>query len=150
MNLLGLWVIGGYVERTWGRWRFLAGYFGSMIGSAIATLVILGASGQRPMVFVGASGGVLGVLGVGLASVLVGWRRLRAAVLRRQLAVFCLIIALQVLFDHFTPMVSSTAHLSGLAIGFAIGLPFALAGSRGSRMSRVSNAPVTTEARGVP
>jgi rhomboid protease GluP len=130
MNLLGLWIIGGYVERTWGRWRFLAGYFGSMIGSAIATLVILTASGQRPMVFVGASGGVLGVLGVGLASVLVGWRRLRAAVLRRQLAVFCLIIALQVLFDHFTPMVSSTAHLSGLAIGFTIGLPFALARSR--------------------
>jgi membrane associated rhomboid family serine protease len=41
-----------------------------------------------------------------------------------------MMVVLQVVFDYFPPMVSSTAHLSGLAIGFAIGLPFALAGSR--------------------
>jgi membrane associated rhomboid family serine protease len=126
LNLLGLWIIGGYVERTWGRARFLTGYLAALIGSAVATVLILDVPGRRPSIFVGASGGVLGVLGVGLAAVLVGWRRERAPILGRQLAAFCAVVILQLIFDHFTPMVGSTAHIAGLVIGFVVGLAFAL------------------------
>ena len=33
-----------------------------------------------------------------------------------------LIICVQVIFDHYTPQVSMSAHLCGLATGFALGL----------------------------
>lgn len=120
LNMLGIWVLGSYVERIWGRWRFVACYFAAMIGAnAFATIAVRAESGD-PVVMVGASGGVLGILGAGLGFALFAWIRERTALLGRQIAAFSTVLAVQMVFDVMTPVVSSTIHITGFVIGFIV------------------------------
>ncbi len=127
LNMLGIWVLGSYVERIWGRWRFVVCYFGAMVGAnAFATIAVRAESGD-PVVMVGASGGVLGILGAALGFALVAWMRERTALLGRQIAAFTTVLAVQMVFDVMTPVVSSTIHLAGFAIGFVVAVGISLA-----------------------
>jgi len=126
LNCLGILVLGSYVERVWGRWRLLVCYFVAMVGANALGLRVIEAEPTAPVVMLGASGGVMGVLGAGLAFAVLAWRRLRAAVLQRQIVMFLVVLALQAGFDATTPEVSQTLHLLGLGLGFvtAMGLGF--------------------------
>lgn len=70
----------------------------------------------------GASGSIMGLIGALLCTALVGWRRGKAPIARKQAQTFIALIALQTLFDLMTPAVSMSAHLSGMSIGFLLAL----------------------------
>jgi rhomboid protease GluP len=68
---------------------------------------------------VGASGCVMGVVGA-LAAILLRNRHQPEG--RARLMNIIMIICVQVIFDKYTPQVSMSAHLCGLATGFVLGL----------------------------
>ncbi len=127
LNMAGLWFLGRYVEAVWGRFRMLACYLAATLGANVVGLLILGGGDSPdPIVIVGASGGVMGLLGASVGFIAVEWRRRRLPLLRRQLAAFGLLLALQIVFDLSTPRVSSTLHLAGLLIGMLVAVGLAL------------------------
>jgi rhomboid protease GluP len=119
LNLLGLLVLGGLLERRWGWRRVLVCYGLAILTSSHAVVAL---AGPDPAVFVGASGGVMGLLGALLGRLVVGLVRGPSPLLRRQLVGVVAMVALQIAFDATTPIVSSTAHLVGLATGLVVGL----------------------------
>jgi len=118
-NLFALYIIGPPLEKTLGAIRFAVCYLISGIGSTIGVVALTQLKILRPAELIGASGCVMGIVGVWAGFLLRhrdGWQA------RQRLLNILLIIAIQVLFDIFTPQVSTSAHLSGLITGFAIGL----------------------------
>lgn len=121
LNMFGLYLLGPYLESRLGRVRYVLAYL--LIGSGaagasvlLARLHLIPANG----LCVGASGGILGLVG-GAAAVLVrGWREQRLQSLKRNLRSIGLVIGLQMLFDFLTPQISNTVHISGILLGFLI------------------------------
>src|SRR5438552_14659343 len=62
LNMLGLYMFGGEVERVFGPRRFLVLYFAAVITAAITQLLVTYAAGSPPFPTVGASGGIFGLL----------------------------------------------------------------------------------------
>jgi rhomboid protease GluP len=123
-NLYALFVIGPGLERAIGSVRFAVFYLLSGLGSSVGVLLLYFFGLTRPEQLVGASGCVMGVVGV-WAGFLLGHRSDPMA--SRRLKNILLIVAVQTAFDLSTPQISMAAHLSGLATGVALGL---LAGPR--------------------
>ncbi len=121
MNMLGLLVIGPFVEKALGIPRYLLTYWGAGIGSMamIVGLAVLGVGGEQFVV--GASGCIMGLVGATAAILLLAWRRDRSELALRRLRLIGLIIGLQIIFDLTTPQISVVGHASGLVIGFALG-----------------------------
>lgn len=119
LNLLGLLVLGGLLERAWGPVRLLIGYAFAVFVSSQAVLHL--GTEQSHAVFAGASGGIMGLLGVLGARLALGSLLGRSALVRRQLVLVLAMLGLQMVFDLSVPNVSSTAHLAGLAAGLAFG-----------------------------
>lgn len=119
MNLLGICILGSYMERVWGRWRLLVCYLAAMCGGNVVAQLFIQPDPGDAIVMLGASGGVMGIIGSSLGFSLMAWLRNRVAVLGRQISMFLFILAIQMVFDVFTPVVSSTIHMSGFALGFA-------------------------------
>lgn len=117
MNMVGLWVLGPYVQFALGFGRFLFVYLASGIGSMLVVMKY----GQFFQTTVGASGAVFSLVGATAAIMLRGWWFERAEPARQRLLGAMLIMALQIVFDKMHPMVSGTAHMSGVAFGFVIG-----------------------------
>jgi len=126
LNVLGIWILGSFMERVWGRARLVVCYLAAMIGANALAILVVRATADAPVVMLGASGGVMGILGASIAFALVAWRRHRPAVLRRQLLLFGAILVLQTLFDLVTPEVSSTLHLAGLVTGAVTAVLFSV------------------------
>ncbi len=126
-NLYALFVIGPGLERAIGSIRFGFFYLLTGLASSAGVLLLRFNDYSRPEQLVGASGCVMGVVGV-WAGYLVRHRREPFA--GRRLRNIVLIVAVQVAFDLSTPQISMTAHLSGLAMGILLGL---LVGPRFSR-----------------
>ena len=120
MNMLGLWVLGPFVERALGSRRFFILYLLAGLGS-MGALVALAPPSNSELV-AGASGCIMGLVGATGAIMLRGWLREKAFSARRRLIGVLVIVAMQTAFDALIPQVSMTAHLSGAAIGFAIAL----------------------------
>jgi rhomboid protease GluP len=119
MNLLGLLVLGPYLERALGGRRFLALYLlAGLLSSAMVLLLALALA--QPTLLVGASGSIMGIIGGTGAVLLRGWRRERAAPAGRRLRVVAIMLVAQVVFDVMVPHVSMSAHLTGLLIGFVV------------------------------
>ncbi len=118
MNMLGLWLLGPFLEFALGFRRFVLVYLLAGIGS-MATVMALSSRLDAEALTVGASGCVMGLVGATGLLMLRGWLREKALAARRRLALMLLIVSMQTLFDFAIPQVSMTAHLSGAVIGFA-------------------------------
>ncbi len=111
INCYVLFIIGSFLERVIGTWRFLVVFFLSVLGGSIVSMIA-----SPAVLTAGASGGVLGLIGAQsvlafrphglLPTVLIPGAR-RAAVINFALNVF----------NSFRPGVSLSAHLGGGLVG---------------------------------
>ncbi|MEQ9667607.1 rhomboid family intramembrane serine protease [Coleofasciculus sp. G2-EDA-02] len=122
MNMLGLYILGPFVEYALSGWRYLLLYLISGIGSMFVVSLATHFGYSEAQFVVGASGSVMGIVGATAAILLQGWRREKSRLASRRLRFILFIIAFQVVFDLSIPHVSFTGHTSGLIIGFLVGL----------------------------
>ena len=114
LNMLSLYFLGSFIEVAFGRGRFLALYLLSGLSGGLAYLYF----GSFNVSAVGASGAIFGLLGGVLGYALrrgtFSWQN----PLIRQLLI---LLALNLYIGFSVPNISNTAHLGGLAGGFAFG-----------------------------
>ena len=122
-NMIGLSVLGPFAEEALGwKWYLPAYLICGASGMLIANAPYILHYSHTPMFLVGASAGVLGLVGI-TAGVLTRWYLWhRSPVAKSQLKSVAQIILLQMIFDSMVPEVSSSAHLGGAAIGYILGL----------------------------
>ncbi len=121
MNMLGLYILGPFVEYALSGWRYLLLYLSSGVGSMLVVSLATHFGYSEAQFVVGASGSVMGIVGATAAVLLQGWRREKSRLASRRLRFILFIIAFQVIFDLSIPQVSVTGHTSGLIIGFLVG-----------------------------
>jgi membrane associated rhomboid family serine protease len=121
-NLFALYVLGPPLEKTIGTVRFAACYLISGIGSTAGVVALTQLKIIRAAELIGASGCIMGIVGAWAGFLL---RHHHVWQAKQRLLNILLIIVIQIVFDIFTPEVSSSAHLCGLATGFLIGLAVA-------------------------
>ena len=122
MNLAGLLLLGSWLERTWGRARMGLTYLLCMAASLALLPLVSNPGPNEAQIVVGASGGIMGLLGALLGFLVVGRSQGPSPVVNRQLRMMLMLVVIQVLFDMSTPQVSGSAHLLGLATGVLLGL----------------------------
>ncbi|GAA3460495.1 rhomboid family intramembrane serine protease [Saccharothrix longispora] len=119
LNMIALYVLGRDLEPVFGRLRFTAVYFVSMLGGGVAVYLF----GATLSAVAGASGAVYGLMGAMLV-----------AVLRLKLSPGPAlgVIGLNVVLSFTLPGISLLGHLGGLVIGAALtaGLVYAPARKR--------------------
>jgi membrane associated rhomboid family serine protease len=104
LNMLALLIFGSELERAFGRWRFLAVYFVSILGGAAAVQLFSGPG--TPVA--GASTALYGLLG-GLGVVLIARKQdLRGLVT---------LLVINVLISVLVPGISIAGHLGGFVAG---------------------------------
>lgn len=120
-NMLGLWILGRTVEAMLGFWRYVMLY---LISGAGGMLIAWGVSqlspDPHPIILLGASASVLGLVGTQAAIALLAYRYTGSVVAKAQLNAMTQIVLLQAVFDMMVPEVSSTAHVGGAAVGFCV------------------------------
>jgi rhomboid protease GluP len=121
-NMLGLYILGGIVEPLLGKVRYTIGYFAAGIGSMAAVTVLNNAGLIQESAVVGASGAIMGLLGMMGAIFLVRWLRFKEAIAAQRLRMVGIIAIFQVISDNLVANVSKAGHLSGLIIGLFVGL----------------------------
>jgi membrane associated rhomboid family serine protease len=119
LNLLMLWMFGGFVEALYGRARLIAVYVLGGVLSGVA--VVLLTDPASPLVLLGASGAIMALGGAVLAALLVRRDLRQTPIGRSRMVMLLILFGLQVVFDAFTPEVSGSAHASGLVAGFLLG-----------------------------
>lgn len=129
MNMLGLWLLGPFVELRTGRLRYAFIYILSGLGAVGGCWLLQLFNGVilqyfhlliEPSSLVGASGAIMGLIGATGAIELRRYLKDRASHNRQRFYRVVLIIALQTGFDQVSPQISSSAHLIGCAVGFLI------------------------------
>ena len=120
MNLGGLYIFGPYVERALGRFRFVVTYLLSGVGMMLVAVLVTHFRLKEPQLLVGASGGIMGLVGATAAVLLRGRRVESSPVAKRRLRLMGFIVLVQACFDLATPQVSFMSHLGGVIIGFVV------------------------------
>lgn len=111
LNMYALWIVGQYLERTMGAWRYLGVYLVSIIAGHTAVLLLADPAAQSWFTgTVGASGGVFGLFG----SLFVVNRRMGAE--SRQVLI---LIGMNLVITFLFPYISWQGHLGGLIVGTA-------------------------------
>src|SRR5262249_44105599 len=105
MNLLGLYVLGPYVEFALGRIRYVIVYFTSGVGMMLIVVLLARARLMTDEPLVGASGAIMGMIGATGAVTLRGFRVVRSRVALRRFGWMAVFVALQALFDKLIPEV---------------------------------------------
>lgn len=122
MNVAGLLIFGQRLEEAWGALLTCISYLTCAILSIyLMTLLPMGTSANEPYVLVGASGGVMGLVGCLLGYLGRGRLVRRNHVVAKEFNLLFLIVVAQMVFDQLTPNVSSECHLLGLLIGICLG-----------------------------
>jgi rhomboid protease GluP len=122
INLLGLYILGPALERMIGATKFVVSYLLSGLGSSAGVVLLWWLGLTKSDLLVGASGCIMGVIGVAAGLLL---RHRQTPLAGRQLQNIIAIVAIQTAFDLWSPRVSLAAHLSGFISGVAIGLVLA-------------------------
>ncbi len=124
LNMLALAVLGPFVERQLGWIRYSLSYLAVGVGS-MTTITILAMQGlSRTTLALGASGAVMGLIGVEAGILLLLWRRRPSRFVGQRLRLLGLIVALQTFFDLTMPHISFVGHISGVVLGLIAGLIF--------------------------
>jgi len=110
------------LESTMGSLRFLLAYVLAGLGSSAGVVLLWKLEWTKADLLVGASGSVVGLVGVWAGLLL---RHRTAPMAGRTLLVLLVIVLVQTAFDFYTPQISMAAHLCGLASGFFVGLVIA-------------------------
>lgn len=114
LNMLGLWIFGGFLESQLGRWRFVSLYLVTgFIGSVGVYLVADPAS-----VSYGASGSVFGLFGAAFVLIL---RR------HGDITYLVVLLVLNLVVSFTVPNIAWQAHVGGLLSGALIGAVFSYA-----------------------
>jgi membrane associated rhomboid family serine protease len=122
LNMLALYVLGPFLERMVGTFRYVLIYALSGLGS-MATIPALTQAGiLEPELLVGASGAIMGLVGATAALYLRDWRVNRSRVARGRLLRPLLIVVTQFGVDLLIPQTSLIGHLSGAIFGFIVAL----------------------------
>jgi rhomboid protease GluP len=121
-NLYALYLLGPELERILGSFKFTLGYLISGLGSSAGVVILSRLRLTDADLLVGASGCVMGVIGVSAGLLL---RHRQSPLAGRRLRNLIVIVALQTVFDLSTPQVSLAAHLSGFLTGVGVGVIFA-------------------------
>jgi rhomboid protease GluP len=121
MNMLALLYLGKFVEYRLGSWRYLLAYILAGIGS-MATITYISTRWLPQPPTIGASGAIMGMLGVIGAIHLSGWRQTKVAAAGRQFQAVLFSVGFQLVFDITNGHTSIIGHFSGLTIGFLVGL----------------------------
>ena len=125
INLFALYILGPPLEQLIGSAKFIAGYLLSGLGSSAGVVFLWAVGRTNATQLVGASGAIMGVIGVSAGLLL---RHRQATLAGRQLQNILVIVAIQTAFDLWTPQVSLAAHLCGFFSGLGIGMIFAARG----------------------
>jgi rhomboid protease GluP len=118
-NMYALTVIGPGLEQAIGAIRFAICYLVSGLGSSTGALTLYFFGFGRTDPLVGASGCVMGLVGVWAGLFL---RHRDAPNASRRLKNILVIVVIQTAFDLSTPQVSMAAHMSGFLTGVVLGL----------------------------
>lgn len=114
-NMFSLYLFGPELEKLTGKVRFLTIYFIAGLFGTIVTFLL-----QDSMyTHVGASGAIYGIFGA--FGALVYYARNTMPQLKQ---IIIPIIVISVIMTFLQPNINITAHLSGLAVGFLIGLSY--------------------------
>lgn len=117
-NLYALYILGPALERMIGSVKFALSYLVSGLGSSAGVVLLRMIGLTNADQLVGASGCVMGVIGVSAGLLL---RHRQTPLAGRRLRNIIVIVALQTAFDLSTPQVSLAAHLSGFLTGVVVG-----------------------------
>jgi rhomboid protease GluP len=118
MNAIGLWALGPFVERRLGALRAVLVYLVSGLTGSILTATL---PRHTPVLFAGASGCIMGLVGASLAIYLDGHLRERAGSAKAGAWRVAIVLVQQLVFDLTVPGISLLAHWSGVAVGLALG-----------------------------
>ncbi|MEO7723762.1 MAG: rhomboid family intramembrane serine protease, partial [Chthoniobacterales bacterium] len=133
INLLGLYILGPALERMIGAAKFVLSYLLSGLGSSVIVVILWWLGLTKSNLLVGASGCIMGVIGVSAGLLL---RHRQSPLAGRQLQNIIAIVAIQTVFDLWSPQVSLAAHLGGFVSGLLLGM--ALASQEPPRHARMS------------
>ena len=125
LNMFGLAIVGAFVEARLGSVKFAIAYFTAGFGSMFVLAILARITGSGTMSAIGASGAIMGMVGVMAAIYWRGWRSGEQAA-KQWLRSIVLIVGLQTVFDLMNPNVSMTGHMAGLIIGAIVGLVLVL------------------------
>jgi rhomboid protease GluP len=120
-NLYALYSFGRIAERLYGAWTFSAIYLLSGIAGSTGTLL------RKPVVGVGASGAIFGVIGALLAFLFIDRIFLKVSVRRQLQKNFAIFSCYALFYGLGKAGIDNAAHLGGflcgLVLGFSIGEP---------------------------
>ncbi len=121
MNMLALMWLGKFVEDSLGTFRLSLLYTICGLGSML-TITYVDLQSLKPPVTVGASGAIMGLLGVMGAIHLLGWQKGKSPSAAREFRGVLFGVGFQLAFDIAHGHTSIVGHLSGFVIGFLVGL----------------------------
>ncbi|MCB0333185.1 MAG: rhomboid family intramembrane serine protease [Bdellovibrionales bacterium] len=119
MNMLGLWILGPFVEQVFGTIRFIGAYLLFGLGASLFVVFLTEIGWLKDAYLIGASGAVLGLIGA-TAAILLREAKNNNHAAKEQLRSVVFILVLQAAFDLTTPQVSFQAHLGGVICGFIV------------------------------